>query len=105
MNSRSLCGATAVSSTNEMLLASPFIAIERPSADSRSFQMRAWSAAALARPVRLTAPRPRTSASTRSRRNSISSCDSPYISTHSSAAQSVWSTARRMASSTGFARA
>ena len=41
MKSRSFSGATAVSSTNEMLLASPFTAIERPSDDSRSFQMRA----------------------------------------------------------------
>ena len=41
MKSRSFSGATAVSSTNEIDLASSFIAIESPSAASRRLQMRA----------------------------------------------------------------
>ena len=51
MKSRSFSGATAVSSTNEMLLASPFIAMDRPSEDCRSCHTLAWSAAASARDV------------------------------------------------------
>ena len=77
MKSRSFSGATAVSSTNEMLLASPFIAMDRPSDDSRSFQMRACSAGAVARAVCEATPRARTSASRRSRRGRSSSGESP----------------------------
>ncbi len=44
MNSASRSGATAVSSTNEIDLASSRIAIDRPSAASRRLQMRAWAA-------------------------------------------------------------
>ena len=42
-------GATAVSSTNEDALASPFSAIDKPSASLRSFQIRPWAAASVAR--------------------------------------------------------
>ena len=63
MKSRSRSGATAVSSTNEMLLASPFIAIDSPREACRSFQMRAWEAASIDRDVRAAMPRPRRSSS------------------------------------------
>ena len=49
MYSRSFSGATAVSSTNDSALASPFIAIDSPSDASRNCQMRAWSSGVMAR--------------------------------------------------------
>jgi hypothetical protein len=44
-----LSGATAVSSTNDRVLAFPFIAIDRPSAASRTDQMAACAAGSSAR--------------------------------------------------------